>query len=287
MKLFCFGMGYSARATVARMMPRLDRVWGTTRSGDRASAIVALGAEAIVWSGGPPNDEMASALTDASHVLVSVAPDGDGDPVLNGCSEQLAGGGLRAVCYLSTVGVYGDHGGAWVDETSECKPVSERSKRRVAAEKAWLAFGEKTGLPVSVIRLSGIYGPGRGPFRKLTEGTSRRIVKAGQVFNRIHVDDIAQIVEAALLKRAAGIFNGTDDEPAPPQDVSAYAAGLLGIAPPPEVPFEEAEMTPMARSFYGENKRVRNDRIKRELGVALIHPTYREGLAAVAAADGG
>ncbi len=287
MKLFCFGMGYSARATVARMMPGLDRAWGTTRSGDKAAPIAALGAEPMIWSGGPPDATMAGALAEASHVLVSVAPDADGDPVLSGCAEQLVGGKLQTICYLSTVGVYGDHGGAWVDEASECRPVSERSKRRVAAEQAWLAFGEKTGLPVSIIRLSGIYGPGRGPFKKLVDGTSRRIVKAGQVFNRIHVDDIAQIVEAALAKRAAGIFNGTDDEPAPPQDVIAYAAGLLGIAPPPEVPFEEAEMTPMARSFYGENKRVRNHRIKRELGVALIHPTYREGLAAVAAAEDG
>jgi nucleoside-diphosphate-sugar epimerase len=287
MKLFCFGMGYSARAIVARMMPRLARVWGTTRSQDKAQAIATLGARPIVWSGGPPNDEMAKALAEASHVLVSVAPDGDGDPVLKGCSGQLAGGGLQAICYLSTVGVYGDHGGAWVDEASECRPVSERSKRRVAAERAWLDFSDESGIPVSIIRLSGIYGQGRGPFRKLADGTSRRIVKAGQVFNRIHVDDIAQIAEAVLVKRAAGIFNGTDDEPAPPQDVIAYAADLIGIEPPPEVAFEEADMTPMAKSFYGENKRVRNDRIKRELGVTLIHPTYREGLAAIAAAEAG
>lgn len=282
MNLFCFGMGYSARATVTRMTPRLDRVWGTTRSGDNAPAIAALGAEPIVWAGGEPDEKMAGALSKASHVLVSVAPDADGDPVLGGCATQLTDSEPQAISYLSTVGVYGDHGGAWVDEASECRPVSERSKRRVAAEQAWLDFGKETGIPVSVIRLSGIYGPGRGPFRKLTDGTSRRIVKDGQVFNRIHVDDIAQIVEAALVKRAAGIFNGTDDEPAPPQDVIAYAADLIGIEPPPEVPFEEADMTPMAKSFYGENKRVRNDRIKRELGVALIHPTYREGLTSVA-----
>jgi nucleoside-diphosphate-sugar epimerase len=287
MKLFCFGMGYSARATVARMKPRFARVWGTTRSQDKAAAIEALGAEPIVWAGGKPGAELAGALVQATHVLVSAAPGDDGDPVLNQCADILAEARPQAICYLSTVGVYGNHDGAWVDETSECRPVSERSKRRVAAEQAWLAFGRETGIPVSIVRLAGIYGPGRGPFRKLREGTSRRIIKPGQVFNRIHVDDIAQIAEAALAKRAAGIFNGADDEPAAPQDVIAYAADLMGIEPPPEVSFEEAEMTPMARTFYGENKRVRNARTKRVLGITLIHPSYREGLRAVRAAEAG
>jgi nucleoside-diphosphate-sugar epimerase len=286
MKLFCFGMGYSARATLARMKPHLAKAWGTTRSEDKEAAIAALGAEPIVWAGEVPDAGIAGALTAATHVLVSVAPGDDGDAVLNTCSDLLAEARPQAICYLSTVGVYGDHDGAWVDETSECRPVSERSRRRVAAEQAWILFAEQTGIPVSIIRLAGIYGPGRGPFRKLKDGTSRRIIKPGQVFNRIHVDDIAQIAEAALVKQATGIFNGTDDEPAPPQDVIAYAADLIGMEPPPEVAFEEAEMTPMARTFYGENKKVSNARTKRELGITLIHPTYREGLTAVAIQHG-
>jgi nucleoside-diphosphate-sugar epimerase len=179
------------------------------------------------------------------------------------------------------VGVYGDHDGAWVDEDTPCRPVSKRSRQRVEAELAWRRFAADTGVPVAVIRLSGIYGPGRGPFEKIRRGTARRIIKPGQVFNRIHVDDIAAIVEAAFLRRADGLFNGTDDEPAPPGDVLAYAAELLGVPPPPEVPYESAELSPMARSFYGENKRVRNDKIKRELGVELRYSTFREGLRAV------
>ena len=285
MKLFCFGMGYSARATLARMKPHLAKAWGTTRSEDKEAAIAALGAEPIVWAGEEPDAELAAALIEATHVLVSVAPGSDGDAVLNTCSDLLAEARPQAICYLSTVGVYGDHDGAWVDEASECRPVSERSVRRVAAEQAWTDFGRATGIPVSIIRLAGIYGPGRGPFRKLKDGTSRRIIKPGQVFNRIHVDDIAQICEAALVRKASGIFNGADDQPSPPQDVIVYSAGLLGIEPPPEVAFEEADMTEMARTFYGENKRVKNERIKSELGITLIHPTYREGLSAVRAAE--
>jgi len=281
MRLFCFGMGYSARATVLRMMPRLTTCWGTTRSPDKAAVITALGVEAIVWDGSKPDKALSDALTRATHILTSVAPGDDGDPVINHCADLLAKAAPSAICYLSTVGVYGNHDGAWVDETSECKPVSERSIRRLAAERQWIGFGKKTGIPVSIIRLAGIYGPGRGPFRKLKAGTSRRIVKPGQVFNRIHVDDIAQICEAALVRRATGIFNGTDDEPAPPQDVIVYAAGLIGIEPPPEVAFEEAEMTEMARTFYGENKKVNNARTKRELDITLIHPTYREGQSAI------
>ncbi len=220
----------------------------------------------------------------ALHVLVSIAPDEDGDPVLRHFRDELAAAKPKALVYLSTVGVYGDHGGAWVDETSECRPVSKRARLRVAAEEEWRRFSEETGVPVAILRLAGIYGPGRGPFEKIRAGTARRIVKPGQVFNRIHVGDIAQIVEAAFERRASGIFNGVDDEPAPPEDVLLYAAELLGVPPPPEVAFEAAELSPMARSFYGESKRVRNDKIKRELGVTLAYPTYREGLKAILAA---
>ncbi len=284
MKLFCFGAGYSAKATLQRLAPELELAWGTTRSADQSAAIEENGAKALTWSGEGRDELIRESLLRATHVLVSIAPGEDGDRVLNAWRSDIADIRPAAICYLSTVGVYGDHGGAWVDEETVCRPVSKRSKLRLAAEAAWTAFGQETSIPVSIIRLAGIYGPGRGPFQKLKTGTSRRIIKPGQVFNRIHADDIAQIAAAALRQRANGVFNGADDEPAPPQDVITFAAGLLGIEPPPEVAFGDAEMTPMARTFYGENKRVRNDRIKRALGVALKFPTYREGLEATRSA---
>jgi nucleoside-diphosphate-sugar epimerase len=299
MRLFVFGFGYSARAVVERMRPRLDAVWGTTRDLSKMKDIEALGVVPLLFdsdrsetphspspSPSPQGGgELAGALAQADHVLVSIAPGEAGDPVLAHFRNDLAALKPKALVYLSTVGVYGDHQGAWVDEASECRPVSKRSRQRLQAEHAWRLFSEETGVPVAIVRLAGIYGPGRGPFEKVRNGTARRIVRPGQVFNRIHVDDIAAIVEAAFARRAAGVFNGADDEPAPPQDVLAHAAELLGLRPPPEVPFEAAELSPMARSFYGENKRVRNARIKDELGVRLSYPTYREGLAATLRAE--
>ena len=286
MRLFCFGAGYSAKAALRRLAPDLETAWGTTRSADQSGAIADFGAEPLVWSGSGMDEKVRESLSGATHVLVSIGPGEDGDRVLATWQSLLAELQPEAICYLSTVGVYGDHDGAWVDETTPCRPVSKRSRHRLAAEKVWTDFGQKTATPVSIIRLAGIYGPGRGPFAKLRAGTSRRIIKPGQVFNRIHADDIAQIVAAALKQSAKGIFNGTDDEPAPPQDVITFAAGLLGMEPPPEIAFEDAEMTAMARTFYGESKRVRNDRIKRELGVELLYPTYREGLPAILSAEG-
>jgi len=317
-KLFVFGFGYSARAVVARMRPHLGAVWGTTREPDKLGEIEALGVTPFLFDGAISRDPSPSpspqgggeedsglhasplsasppqggrdrevgkslldALAEADLVLVSIAPDENGDPVLRHFRNDLAAAKPKSLVYLSTVGVYGDHGGAWVDETSECRPVSKRSRERLATETAWREFSDETGLPVAIIRLAGIYGPGRGPFEKVRRGSARRIIKPGQVFNRIHVDDVAQILEAAFGQRAAGTFNGVDDEPAPPEDVLAYAAELLGLPPPPEVAFEDADLTPMARSFYGESKRVRNGKTKQELGVRLLYPTYREGLAAV------
>jgi nucleoside-diphosphate-sugar epimerase len=299
MRLFVFGFGYSARAIVKRMRPRLDAVWGTTRDFSKTSDMGALGVVPFLFDGDrletrpspspspspQGGGELAEALAQADQLLVSIAPGEAGDPVLAHFRNDLAALEPKALVYLSTVGVYGDHGGAWVDEASECRPVSKRSRQRLQAEQAWRLFSEETGVPVAIVRLAGIYGPGRGPFEKIRKGTARRIVKPGQVFNRIHVDDIAAIVEVAFARRAAGVFNGADDEPAPPQDVLAYAAELLGLRPPPDVAFEEAELSPMARSFYGENKRVRNARIKDELGVRLSYPTYREGLAATLRAE--
>ncbi len=298
MKLFCFGLGYSARAVVERLRPRLDAVWGTTRDASGLPEMERLGVTPLLSMEAPgllppprpspapgyagakhrlrrgergEGSAVGDALASADHVLVSIPPGADGDPVLNHHRAALAAARPASIVYLSTVGVYGDHGGAWVDEASECRPVSQRSRLRLAAENAeWLALCRaRAACRSAIIRLAGIYGPGRGPFEKIRRGTARRIVKPGQVFNRIHVDDIAAIVEAAFDKRADGVFNGVDDEPAPPEDVLACAAELFGVPPPPEVRFEDAEMTPMARSFYGENKRVRNDGIKRELGVEL------------------
>ncbi|HSG94420.1 MAG TPA: SDR family oxidoreductase [Afifellaceae bacterium] len=285
MNLFVFGMGYSARAVHRHMAARLDGVAGTTRSVHKAAELDQAGVKTFIFDGTTRNAAIAEALPSASPVLVSIAPSEDGDPVLRHYRDALIAARPKSIVYLSTVGVYGDHDGAWVDEGSPCRPVSRRSKWRLAAEAAWQRFAAETGIKVAIIRLSGIYGPDRGPFQKLKNRTSRRIIKPGQVFNRIHVEDIAQIVEAAFYHQASGIFNGTDDEPAPPQDVIVHAAGLLGIDPPPEVRFEDADLSAMARTFYGENKRVRNDKIKAELGVCLAFPTYREGLAACLAAE--
>jgi nucleoside-diphosphate-sugar epimerase len=280
MRLFVFGLGYSARAAVDRLRPRLDAVWGTTRNAGIFGDIAAFGAEPLLFG-----EDFGRELGQSDHVLVSIAPDEAGDPVLGHYGRNLAAIRPRSLVYLSTVGVYGDHGGAWVDEESECRPVSQRSQQRLAAEAAWRRFSQVSGVPVAIVRLAGIYGPGRGPFEKIRRGTAQRIVKPGQVFNRIHVDDIAAIIEAAFEARADGVFNGADDEPAPPQDVLAHAADLLGLPPPPAIAFEAADLSPMALSFYGENKRVRNDRIKGELGVRLAFPTYREGLKAVLEAE--
>ena len=297
MRLLVFGLGYSARAVVARIRPRLDAVWGTTRDPGKLDGIARMGVAPLLFDGTaalkgpapsptpPGGGELAAVVQQADHVLVSIAPDEAGDPVLARFRGALAARKPKALVYLSTVGVYGNHDGAWVDEASECRPVSKRSRQRLAAEAAWRLFADETGVPVAIVRLAGFYGPGRGPFEKIRRGTARRIIKPGQVFNRIHVDDIAAIVEAALSKRADGVFNGADDKPAPPQDVLAYAADLLGVPAPLEVAFETAELSPMARSFYGESKRVRNDAIKDELGVMLAYPTYRDGLRAVLAAE--
>ncbi len=279
--LVCFGLGYSAQVFARRMMARGWRVLGTTRSEAALKQLRNEGFDMSVFSGETPGEDVREALKSATHVLISVAPGTEGDAVLTHHGDDLAGASeLEWIGYLSTVGVYGDHGGAWVDEKAPLNPKSQRSVQRVAAEQAWLDFGEKTGKAVHLFRLAGIYGPGRGPLEKVRSGKGRRIVKKDQVFNRIHVEDIASVLEASIKHPTAGaIYNVSDDEPAPPQDVVTYAAKLLGMEPPPEVTFEDADLTPMGRSFYGENKRVSNALIRQELGVDLEYPTYREGLA--------
>jgi nucleoside-diphosphate-sugar epimerase len=228
---------------------------------------------------------MIPALDAATHLLISAAPNEDGDPVLAELRDEI---GKRAdqftwVGYLSTTGVYGDHQGGWVDESAPLTPATKRGIARVKAEAAWSAID---GLPLHIFRLAGIYGPGRGPFAKVRNGTARRIIKPGQVFSRTHVADIARILDASIKAPNPGAtYNVCDNDPAPPEDVIAYAAELLGVPVPPAEDFETAEMTPMARSFYAESKKVRNDRIKNELGVELLYPDYRSGLKALFAAE--
>ncbi len=282
--LLCFGFGYSAGIFAERCIAAGWRVVGTTRNAARAAAINAAGVAPLVFDGRESGAALREAIATATHVLVSIAPDGDGDPVLRCCRADIANSGCRWIGYLSTVGVYGDHAGAWVDETTPLKPTSERSKRRVAAERSWLTFADQHDLGLQIFRLSGIYGPGRSAIDKIRDGTARRLIKPGQVFNRIHVADIAETLWCAVNRpRVTGTFNVTDDLPAPPQDVVTFAAELLGAEAPPEIAFETADLSVMARSFYNENKRVANDKIKGELGVNLHYPTYRQGLAAIVA----
>jgi nucleoside-diphosphate-sugar epimerase len=272
-KLISFGHGYSARALSRRLVPRGWTVFGTTRDPDKAEMLHAEGVTPLQWDRGA----IEAALEGATHLLVSTGPTGSGDPTL-----ELMGDTLRAraaqfdwVGYLSTTGVYGDHGGDWVDESTPLTPGTERGQRRVEAEAQWA----EQGLPLHIFRLAGIYGPGRGPFAKVRNGTARRIIKPGQVFSRIHVEDIAQALDASMHRPNPGaVYNVCDDDPAPPQDVISHAAQLLDLPEPPAVDFDKAQMSPMARSFYAESKKVRNDRIKSELGVELLYPDYRTGL---------
>ena len=283
-RLICLGLGYSARFLAQRLRAQGWDMLGTTRSEATAKLLREEGFTAAIYSGAERNGMLADELATATHILLSIAPGAEGDPVLAhygddlGCAKKL-----QWVGYLSTVGVYGDHAGAWVDEASVLNPKSERSMWRERAEQDWLAFGERAGKPVQLFRLAGIYGPGRGPLENVIAGKARRINKPGQVFNRIHVEDIARVLEASIAcPRAGAIYNVSDDEPAPPQEVVAYACGLLGKDPPAEVSFDDADLTPMGRSFYGENKRVSNQLVRDELGVKLKYPTYREGLSALA-----
>ncbi|MCF6234672.1 MAG: SDR family oxidoreductase [Rhodobacteraceae bacterium] len=278
--LLSLGHGYSARALANVLIPKGWRIIATTRDPDKATALRATGVEPLIW----PSEVNAQSLDQATHVLISVGPTKAGDPVLTHLKAAITRAAPRLlwVGYLSTTAVYGDHGGGWVDETTPPFPASKRGHWRVGAENAWRAIPD---LPLHIFRLAGIYGPGRGPFAKVRAGTARRIIKPGQVFSRIHVEDIAQVLAASMARpnptTPCAIYNLCDDDPAPPEDVIAHAANLLGLPVPPAIPFDQAEMTPMARSFYGENKRVRNGRIKDELGVELIYRGYREGLAAM------
>lgn len=282
MKMLVFGHGYTAGYLTPLLVARGWQVTGTTR-GD-PGRVTASGADACLWPGS--EDALRTAIGQADAILVSAGPAPGGDPVLVAFADELAQARPRWLGYLSTTGVYGDQAGGWVDENSPLTPSTARGRARVEAEAAWQRLASRHDLPLHIFRLAGIYGPGRGPFAKLRAGTARRIVKPGQVFSRIHVEDIAQVLLASIEAPQPGaIYNLCDDDPAPPQDIIAHAARMLGLPVPPEQDFATADLGPMARSFYADSKRVRNDRIKRELRISLRYPDHRSALAAILAAE--
>ena len=279
MRLMIFGAGFSGRAIGKKLSDTFAFVGGTTRSEDKFDMLRAHQISPFEFSGESFSNELDAELKTVTHLVQSISPDKSGDPLI-----PLLDGKLREVMpklewvgYLSTVGVYGNHDGAWVDEETLCKPVSKRSIARMEAENLWQDLCQKADIPLAILRLSGIYGPGRNTFENYKKGTARRLIKKDQVFNRIFVDDIAGATELLIKDNTPGIFNVTDNEPAPPQDVVAYAAELLGIDAPDEIDFETADLSPMARSFYGENKRVSNAKIK-QLGYEFQQPNYRAAL---------
>lgn len=282
MKLFVFGLGYTASRFVDRHASDFEAIAATVRTPDRTDRTDGE-AELFRFDGTHADPQIESWLVEADALLVSVQPGEKADPVLARFSAAIAAAPrLSSIVYLSTIGVYGDHEGDWIDESAATQAGNPRQRARIAAEQDWLALGERAGKRVTVLRLAGIYGPGRNALDDLRTGDARRIDKPGQVFNRIHVDDIGAAIAAAFRYRGhEQVFNVTDDEPAPAPDVVAYAADLLGRAPPPLVAYRDADMSPMARSFYGANRRVRNARLTGTLGVSLAYPTYREGLRAL------
>ncbi len=277
--LLSLGHGYSARAFARQLTSDKWNIIGTVRTSDKVDEIAVEGVEPIVW----PGTSLAEAFQKATHLLVSISPTEDGDPVLNSLSELVTSApNLKWIGYLSTTAVYGDHQGGWVDENTPLTPATRRGQLRMQAEAAWQQFAKEQSLSLHIFRLAGIYGPGRGPFSKVKNGTARRIIKDNQVFSRIHVEDIAQTLLASINRPNPGsVYNVCDDLAAPPQDVIAYAASLLNMAIPPAQSWDTAQMTAMARSFYAESKRVRNDRIKTELSVTLKYPDYKTGLDAL------
>jgi nucleoside-diphosphate-sugar epimerase len=290
--LVCLGLGYCARHYVAEFGTRFERIIGTTRSAERAAALARqrLGdrsVEMLEFDGRSSSPALSAAIAEATALLISAAPADGRDPVLSVLGEEIARApALRSIVVLSSLGVYGDSGGEWIDETTETIARDARRSTRVDAELAWRALGAQRRLPVAILRLGGIYGPGQNGMTRLIRNTAHRIAKPGHVSNRIHVYDIAQAIDAAFARRADGLFNVVDDEPAPPTDQIAFAAHLLGIEPPPEIPYADAHkvVSPFALSFYDGCIRARNDKLKAELGVTLRYPNYRDGLRALHAA---
>ncbi|MGD9479963.1 SDR family oxidoreductase [Shinella sp. G-2] len=278
--LLILGAGFSGKAIGDVFRGAGFTISGTTRSAEKAEALRTLGIAPIVYDGGTISDTLAADMAGATHVVQSIAPGKDGDPLFRAGMPALSGlmPRLEWAGYLSTVGVYGDHKGSWVDEDTVLNPVSARSVERVEAENHWLDYGKASALPVAVLRLAGIYGPGRNALRNMEEGSARRLIKKDQVFNRIRVEDIGRSALFLAENHLGGVWNITDDEPGPPQDVVAEAARLMDLPTPPDIPFETAELSPMARSFYGENKRVSNAKLK-AAGFEFRFPNYRQSLA--------
>jgi nucleoside-diphosphate-sugar epimerase len=288
--LVCLGFGYCARYYVAEFGGRFDRIVGTTRTAERADALAAQrfgghAVEMLAFDGKPAFDDLVAAIAVADAILVSAAPGEGGDPFLAALGERIEQAPrLAGVVYLSSLGVYPDSGGAWVDETAEMvRGRARRGNARIDAEQAWQALGKRCGLPIAILRLGGIYGPGQNGMLRLLRGTAQRIAKPDHVSNRIHVFDIAQAIDAAFVRHADGVFNVVDDEPASPSEQIAFAAELLGIAPPAEIPYADAarHLSPFALSFYDGCIRARNDKLKSVLGVTLRYPNYRDGLRAL------
>ncbi len=278
MRLFVFGIGYSARSCIELLKKRCDWIGGTTRSIEKATELKKNGIKAFIFDGNARTSEIRNAIKESTHLLVSIAPSKSGDCVIQNFSNEITNSAIEWIGYLSTVGVYGNHNGDWVDENTECRPVSNRSIWRVEAESEWNKLANQNNLPISILRLAGIYGPGRNAFVNLTNGTAKRIVKPGQVFNRIHVEDIAGAVTYSIDQTFNGILNVSDGNPCPPQEVVTFAAKLLGVDPPAVEPFENAKISTMARSFYSENKRVSNQKLRTLLNYKLKFPNYQVAL---------
>ncbi len=285
MGIFFFGMGYSSQATARSIKQLVDaeaEIIGTTRSRPKAEELIRAGMRAHAFDGRAPGLMLASDLTKTTHLVVSIPPGTGADPVLAHHRSDLdKAEGLEWLCYFSTVGVYANSDGGWIDENAPCEQEVERARARLEAEEQWRDYAHRRDLPLAIFRLAGIYGPGRSSIDKLAAGTAHRINKPGQVFNRVHVEDIGRITALGMRAGLNGTFNLTDDEPAPPQDLVTYAAKLMEVDPPPEVAFEKADLSEMARSFFADNKRVSNAAIKKELGIELLYPSYREGLKAI------
>lgn len=283
-RLFCFGLGYCAQALATRLKTRGWTISGTCRSEEKRKRLLVEGIDAYHFDGSSMEDEAVQALEDATHVLVSIPPQDTGDVVLTHHARGLVeSNSLNWLGYLSTTGVYGNRDGSWVDEQAVLRPESERARRRVWAEEKWMTLQRNSNIPVHIFRLVAIYGPGRGPLERVKQGKARRVDKPGQVFCRVHVEDVAQTLEASIVQPKPGaVYNISDDYPSSPAEVTEYACRLLGVIPPPMVPLEQADLSEMSRSFYADNKRVGNRRIKKELGVRLMYPDYKSGLKSLA-----
>lgn len=274
MRFMIFGAGFSARA-FAKQSDAL--IYGTTRSEGKFHALAEAGIKPLLFSQPTASTDLLDQLSETTHLIISIAPDGNGDCVLNQPALLAAMKKLEWIGYLSTIGVYGDHQGQWIDEDAICRPALPRNQMRLNVETEWIQFAKPRDIPIAILRLAGIYGPGRNAFIKLQQGKAHRIIKPGQVFNRIHSDDIAGVIDQFAKARQSGIFNLSDNEPAPPQDVISYAAHLMGVEAPEEIPFEEAQLSEMARSFYGDNKKISNKKLLKT-GYRSKHPDYRTAL---------